>query len=219
MHTRDQRTQITFMDIDLIINSNFIRSQQTQRKKSLHQIDLQETIVLRIKKREEAIQLLPTDPQVYGEILMHHRRSTNEDDEPLRDRVPLRQAAGIGLQIGSRGSRTCRGYNCVSSTRLGFLEYLGIYRAERRWKGPSWAPPPIRVHQGPLAWPGGWWAPWAFPRALPWLPSCLLGRKKSPKSSVAFGLCLVLIFCEVKNKQKTTTGTGHYVNMQSQKMI
>ena len=30
------------MDIDLIINSNFIRSQQTDRKKSLHQIDLQE---------------------------------------------------------------------------------------------------------------------------------------------------------------------------------
>ena len=30
------------MDIDLIINSNFIGSQQTHRKKSLHQIDLQE---------------------------------------------------------------------------------------------------------------------------------------------------------------------------------
>jgi hypothetical protein len=56
MHIRDQRkTQIIFMDIDLIIKSNFIGSQQTHRKKSLHQIDLQETIVLRIKKREEAI--------------------------------------------------------------------------------------------------------------------------------------------------------------------
>ena len=30
------------MDIDLIINSNFIGSQQTHRKKSLHEIDLQE---------------------------------------------------------------------------------------------------------------------------------------------------------------------------------
>ena len=37
------------MDIDLIINSKFIESQQTYRKKELHQIDLQETIVLRIK--------------------------------------------------------------------------------------------------------------------------------------------------------------------------
>ena len=57
MHIRDQKTQITFMDknIDLIINSKFIGSQQTHRKKELHQIDLQETILLRIKKREEAI--------------------------------------------------------------------------------------------------------------------------------------------------------------------
>ena len=38
------------MDIDLIINSKFIGSQQTHRKKELHQIDLQETIVLRIKR-------------------------------------------------------------------------------------------------------------------------------------------------------------------------
>ena len=30
------------MDKNLIINSNFIGSQQTHRKKSLHQIDLQE---------------------------------------------------------------------------------------------------------------------------------------------------------------------------------
>ena len=38
------------------------------------------------------------------------------------------------------------------------------------------------------------------------------GPKKSPKSFAAFGLRLVLIFCEVKNKQKTATGTWHYVN-------
>ena len=37
-------------NIDLIINSKFIGSQQTHRKKELHQIDLQETIVLRIKR-------------------------------------------------------------------------------------------------------------------------------------------------------------------------
>ena len=107
------------------MNSKFIGSQQTHRK-SLYQIDLQETIVLRIKReREEAIQLLPTDPQVYGGLLTHHRRGTYEEDEPIRD----------GVQIGSRGSRTCGGWNCVSSTPLGFLEYLGIYRHQRRWRG------------------------------------------------------------------------------------
>src|SRR3990170_1002303 len=44
-YKRSKKTQITFMDIDLIINSKFIGSQQTHRKKELHQIDLQETIV------------------------------------------------------------------------------------------------------------------------------------------------------------------------------
>ena len=42
MHIRDQRKLIIFMDIDLTKNSNFIGSRQTHRKKSLHQIDLQE---------------------------------------------------------------------------------------------------------------------------------------------------------------------------------
>ena len=52
MDIRDQKIQITFIDknIDLIINSKFIGSQQRHHKKELHQIDLQETIVLRIKR-------------------------------------------------------------------------------------------------------------------------------------------------------------------------
>ena len=55
MHIRDQKTQITFMDenIDLIINSKFIGSQQTHRKKELHHMDLQENIVLRIQRERE----------------------------------------------------------------------------------------------------------------------------------------------------------------------
>ena len=50
--------------------------------------------------------------------------------------------------------------------------------------------------------------PTGLPQVLPWLPSCLLVQKKSPKSFAAFGLSLVLIFCGVKNKQKTSTDTG-----------
>ena len=57
MHIRDQKTQITFMDknIYLIINSKFFGSQQTHQKNELHQIDLQETIVLRIKREREEV--------------------------------------------------------------------------------------------------------------------------------------------------------------------
>ena len=56
MHIRDQKTQITFMDknIDLIINSKFIGSQQTHRKKELHHMGLQETIVLRIQRERKS---------------------------------------------------------------------------------------------------------------------------------------------------------------------
>ena len=37
-------------NIDLIINSMFIGSQQTHQKKELNQVNFQETIVLRIKR-------------------------------------------------------------------------------------------------------------------------------------------------------------------------
>ena len=99
----------------------------------------------------------------------------------------------------------------ISSTPLGFLEYWGIYRAKRR----SWG---TRGGNNP---PGRAWASWralvgcaplgAPPGASPahWMSS---GPKKSLKSFAAFGLRLVLISCDVKNMQKTTTGTGHYVN-------
>ena len=73
-------------------------------QKELHHMDLQETIVLRIQRereREEAIQLLTTDPKVYKELLTHHRRGTNGSGEPLRD----------GVQIGSGGSGLYGGWN------------------------------------------------------------------------------------------------------------
>jgi hypothetical protein len=56
MHITDQRNSNNFhgyKKIDLIINSKFIGSQQTHRKKELHQIDLQEIIVLRIKRERK----------------------------------------------------------------------------------------------------------------------------------------------------------------------
>ena len=40
--------------------------------------------VLKIKEREEAIQLLDMDQKVYGELLTHHRRGNVVDEEALR---------------------------------------------------------------------------------------------------------------------------------------
>ena len=49
-------------------------------------------------------------------------------------------------------------------------------------------------------------------------PRCFSGPSwefwsiKSPKGFAVFGLRLILISCDVKNKEKTATGTGHWVN-------
>ena len=59
-----------------------------------------------------------------------------------------------------------------------------------------------------------WWV--VLPSELP-LGTLLahgmsFGPKKSTKFFAAFGLRLILISYDVKNKQKTSTSNGHYVN-------
>ena len=70
------------------------------------------------------------------------------------------------------------------------------------------------THQGTPRWVV---PPRGTPLVLLWPILCLLAQKKSQKSFAAFRLHLVLIFCEIKNEQKTTSGTGHYVNRLVQK--
>ena len=60
--------------------------------------------------------------------------------------------------------------------------------------------------------PGGFVLPSEPPSGTSVAQLVSSGPKKSPKSFDVFGLHLVLIFCEVKNKQKTVTRTGQYVN-------
>ena len=50
------------------------------------------------------------------------------------------------------------------------------------------------------------------PQVLLWPILGVLVHKKSPKSFAVFGLRLILISCDVKNIEKTATGTWHYVN-------
>ena len=99
----------------------------------------------------------------------------------------------------------------ILSMLLGFW-YFGVFREQRGGPG---APEVGTTHQGA---PGPSGAPWwvVLPSEQPpgassshWLSS---GPKESPKRFVAFGLHLVLISCDVKNMQKTSTGSCHYVN-------
>ena len=56
--------------------------------------------------------------------------------------------------------------------------------------------------------PGGLCSPRSPPLELLWPIGCLLVQENSPKSFAAFGLRLVLIFCEVKRSKEQQLALG-----------
>ena len=98
-------------------------------------------MVLKIKEREEAIQLLAMDPQVCGKLLTHHRKGSKVDVGALRDRFPLRQSTRKGLQMGSRknrGLRRRKGFLFCPCVGLGiFVNLQRRNQVKRCHKGPT----------------------------------------------------------------------------------
>ena len=88
MHIRDQETQITFMDknIDLIINTKFIGSQQTHRKRVTSYASPRDHYIEN-SRRERKHLATNYGPEDLQELLTHHQRGTNGSGEPLRDGV------------------------------------------------------------------------------------------------------------------------------------
>ena len=88
----------------------------------------------------------------------------------------------------------------ISSTPLGFVDFWGIYRAKRRSGGTRGGHNPpgcarrTLIGCAPLGAPPGA----ALAHRVP------SGPKKSPKSFVVFGLRLILISRDVKNKKKNS---------------
>ena len=129
----------------------------------------------------------------------------------IGDDFPLLRSAGTGSRLVFRGYRGLRHGTSDLGLPSGFLEYLTIYRAKRgcrtpsRWAQPTWAClGPMRALVG--------CAPSGHPQVQPGPIAFLLAHKKSSWSFVTFGLCLILISCDVKNMEKIATGTWHYVN-------
>ena len=87
---------------------------------------------------------------------------------------------------------------------------MGSYRAKRGCGGPPRWAQPTWVHLGAQACPGGLCHPRGTPQVLLWPILGVLVHKKSPKSFTVFGLRLILISCDVKNKQKNSN--WHWVN-------
>ena len=106
-------------------------------------------------------------------------------------------------------TETCGGGKSISCTPLRVFNFLEIYSGGIRSNGALWAPRGTRARLPPQACHGASWAPPGASGLLPKLLVFILSGKQSPKSFVAFGLHLVLIFCKTKIGQKTATGTGH----------
>ena len=77
---------------------------------------------MRIKEREEAIELITMDPKVCGKLLTLHRRGNGVDVEAIYDRIPLWQDAGKGPKMGSRGYKRLRRW------RSGFVALSDVSR-------------------------------------------------------------------------------------------
>ena len=160
-------------------------------------------MVLRIKEREEAIQLLAMDPQVCGKLLTLHRRGNGVDVEALRDRIPLRQDAEKGPKMGSHGYRRLRRW------KSGFVAPLDVFRvfeniqAEEigRWSHEG----PTRVGGAPYP-PGRASRPCgclvAFLTCTPSPLDVFWSKKNHRKSFIPFGLRLVFLFCKTLKQGK-----------------
>ena len=89
---------------------------------------------------------------------------------------------------------------------------IGVFIEQRGGPG---APEVGTSHHGAPRPPGApWWV--SPPRGTPQVQLRPIGfflvQKKSPKSYAVFGLHLILISCDVKKKQTTAIGTGHWIN-------
>lgn len=123
------------------------------------------------------------------------------------DRVPEKAS------IWDRGrTEGCGGEKSVSGGSLGFSHSLKIYRSGIRSDGATWGPQGNKARLPPRACPVAFSSPHFVSGLIPKLLGSLMSGKKTSKTFVAFGLHLVLIFSKNKNKQKTTTGTRHWIN-------
>ena len=138
-------------------------------------------MILRIKEREEAIQLLAMDPQVCGKLLTLHQKGNRVDVEALRDQIPLRQDAGKGPKMGSHGYRRLWWWKSVFVDASGGLGIFVKYMPKNQVR---------EVTRGPQGW-GAPYPPWACPPSL-WTPcgfsdlhskssGCLLVQEKSSR--------------------------------------
>ena len=92
------------------------------------------------------------DPQVCGKLFTLHRKGNRVDVEALRDRIPLRQGARKGPQMGSHGYRRLRWRKSILVDASGRLAiFLNLQAKNQGWRSceaptrPQDAPPQGRA--------------------------------------------------------------------------
>ena len=108
-------------------------------------------MVLRSKKREEAIQLITMYPKVCGRLLTTHWRGYVVDVESLHGRFPLRRSAVEGSKMGSRGYRRLRRWKLFF---VGSLDVFGVRGYIQEEEVGRW-PPEGPMRQGDTLCRGG----------------------------------------------------------------
>ena len=171
---------------------------------------IMENFVLKIQEREEAIQLLAMDPQVYGELLTHHQRGHGVDEEALRIRIPPPTGHQNVPQMGTCRDTSLWWRRSTFDDLLIFSGILGNLQAKvlgQRWpREPTSlgsAGPPSRGNMacglpvGPLLWASS--PPIFFYSGKNYfgdfIPFGLRSKIRSEKSQ--------------KHRKKTGTGTWH----------
>ena len=177
------------------MNSKFIGSQQTHRKK----------FTSNRSPRDHCIENQKREGKPSSYCLWTHRSMVNYSriigEAPMRMMNPSVMVLDWILRFWNLRRPDVF---FIDSSRV--LEYLGIYRAQRWWRRFPRRPQPTRARPGPLARPGVLWAAWPPSWLLLWPTGFLLVQKNLQKVSSPldpFGID----FMRSKKQAKTATGT------------
>ena len=140
---------------------------------------IKENFVLKIQEREEAIQLLAMDPQVYGELLTHHQRVHGVDEEALRVRIPPPVGHQNMPHMGSCGDRSLRWRKITFDDLVIFSEVF--WNIQEEDLGQRCPREPTSLGGAGPPWPHheGLWGPCRHPALILRLPDLFLFQKKS----------------------------------------
>ena len=166
-------------------------------------------MVLRSKKREEAIQLIAMDPKVCGKRLTTHRRGYGVDVEALHGLFPLRRSTDEGSKMGSRGYRRLQQWKLCF---VGSLDVFGVRRLIQEEEVRRWLPEGPTRKGARLVGGRALLSCGSLGSFLACTPSPLdhvCSKNHAPKGFILFGLCLIFLYFEIlKQAKNSNSGLG-----------